>query len=61
MLLHFRGEKPLRISLNPFFCYGVVQTIASPSEALSLSRSRCLSASALLSASGVPSQSEWVL
>jgi len=56
-------EPPLRVALYHFFCYMVVQTIASPLGALSLSRSGCtifLFACPLLSASGVPSQSEWV-
>ena len=29
LLLYFRREKPLRISLFPFLCYREVQTIAS--------------------------------
>lgn len=41
LLLLFRGEKPLRISLNTFLGYSVVQTIASSFEVFSLSRSGC--------------------
>lgn len=44
--------------LNSFFCYGVVQTIASTFVVSSLSRSGWLYPCPLLSTSGVPSQSE---